>query len=171
MIDTTTKTGPRRRLLVGVIAAVATVGVLTGCTVSGEAGAPQAEVAAYRAQQAVKRQKANALMSCLTIPMSMRQSVDVYNEMIRAFNASGGFDQNLVNKAVERIDDDIAAARTASNKDLPEDLKKQLGKMIVAREAQRGAVLSRNATAMNNAAREMNNERDGFTALCKTYIG
>ena len=110
-------------------------------------------------------------MSCLTIPMSMRQSVDVYNEMIRAFNASGGFDQNLVNKAVERIDDDIAALRTASNKDLPEDLKKQLGKMIVAREAQRGAVLSRNATAMNNAAREMNNERDGFTALCKTYIG
>jgi len=161
----------RRRLVVGVAAAATAVGVLSGCTVSGSATAPTAEVAAYKAQQEVKKQKANALVECVTIPITMRESVDVYNEMVRAFNASGGWDPNLVNKAIARIDLDINKLRESSQRNLPEDLKAQMAKMITGREAQRAAVLSRNTTTMNSAARDMNAERDRFRDLCKTYVG
>ncbi|HNP56624.1 MAG TPA: hypothetical protein PK331_05135 [Gordonia sp. (in: high G+C Gram-positive bacteria)] len=168
-IGSTTESGSRR-WVAGVVAAVGAVAVLTGCTVSGTPSAPPQAVAQYKAEQVVKRQKANAQQVCLTIPVTMRQSVDVYNSMIRAYNASGNLDTNLVNQTLARIDQDLTALRAANEKDLPADLKTQLGKMITAREAQRAAVASRNISSMNSTAREMNSARDQFTALCKTYL-
>lgn len=155
---------------VAAVVGLVVVGILSGCTVSGAPSAPPAQVAAYRAQQLLERQKANALTTCLTIPLTMRESVDVYNEMIRGFNASGVLDQNLVDKTTGRIDGDIKVLRAASEREVPDDLKVQLGKMISARESQRAAVVSRNVTAMNESARQMNDERDRFTDLCKSYL-
>ena len=62
-IGSTTESGSRR-WVAGVVAAVGAVAVLTGCTVSGTPSAPPQAVAQYKAEQVVKRQKANAQQVC-----------------------------------------------------------------------------------------------------------
>ena len=117
---------------------------------------PQA-VAQYKAEQVVKRQKANAQQVCLTIPVTTAERRRLQLDDSRLQRVGQPRHQPGEPDTGFWIDQDLTALRAANERKRPASGPEDAtGKMITAREAQRAAVASRNISSMNSTAREMN---------------
>ncbi|GAB08997.1 hypothetical protein GOARA_026_00270 [Gordonia araii NBRC 100433] len=159
----------RRPWVAVVVAAVLVTGVLSGCTVNGTASAPEAEVAAYKSQQLIKRQKANAMSTCMTVSVTLAGSSAAYNRYIAALNAQNP-DPKLATDVVNRFNSDVEYLRKASTEELPDDLKEQLKVLADTRETQSRTVASKNIQGLNAAADRMNQGRAKLNDVCRGYL-
>ncbi|GED98518.1 hypothetical protein [Gordonia crocea] len=153
-------------------AVVAVIVGATGCTVTGQAQTPRAQVESYVAERSAAREHANGEAACATTLAGMRASVAAYNTMISALNSSqdmgslGGADRAVI----IRLDHDLANLRAAQGKSLPAGLTQPFAGAAEATSAIRKAVVGKKRDELNPAARRWDRARQRLVRVCGRFL-